>query len=118
MNKRLHFCSYLDALLETDSDEDNLVVDDQNGNFEFTSNLKENNTEDITDTSTGAEVQDIPECLNTLPCPDPAPCGLIGNNIGDSGIGAFKYYVIALGGGGGPASIADADDALRLFTLF
>ena len=29
------------------------------------------------------------------------------------GKGAFKYYVIALGGGGGgPASIADADDAL------
>ena len=27
--------------------------------------------------------------------------------------GAFKYYVIALGGVGGPASIADADDALR-----
>ena len=27
--------------------------------------------------------------------------------------GAFKYYVIALGGFGCPASIADADDALR-----
>ena len=27
--------------------------------------------------------------------------------------GVFKYYVIALGGVGGPASIADADDALR-----
>ena len=27
--------------------------------------------------------------------------------------GAFKFYVIALGGGRGPASIDDADDALR-----
>ena len=27
--------------------------------------------------------------------------------------GAFKYYVIALGGVGGPDSIADDDDALR-----
>ena len=27
--------------------------------------------------------------------------------------GAFKYYVITLGGVGGPASFADADDALR-----
>ena len=27
--------------------------------------------------------------------------------------GVFKYYVIALAGVGGPASIADADDALR-----
>ena len=27
--------------------------------------------------------------------------------------GAFKYYVIALGGSGEPALIADADDALR-----
>ena len=28
-------------------------------------------------------------------------------------MGALKYYIISLWGGGGPASIADADDALR-----
>ena len=60
--------SQLDALLETDSEDDYLVVDDQSESSEITTNFKED--QDISDISTGPSIQDILICQKTMQIPD------------------------------------------------
>ena len=81
--------SQLDALLETDSEDDYLVVDDQRESCEITPNFKDDNTEDqdISDISTGPSIQDISECPKTMQIPDQMTSGKV-----DSGIlSGFMY---------------------------
>ena len=89
INENLFF-SHLDALLESDSDEDYLVVDDQNESCEVTTNFKDHDNEDITDTTNRAPIQDSTESPQMIsgPVVAPTPCrdaDQILSNIGDSG---------------------------------
>ena len=80
--------SQLDALLETDSEDDYLVVDDQRGSCEITTNFMDDNTEDqdISDISTGPSIQDISECPKTMQILDLAPFHQTTPGEVDSGI--------------------------------
>ena len=88
------FFSQLDALLETDSEDDYLVVDDQRGSCEITTNFKDDNKEDqdISDISTGPSIQDILVCPKTMQIPDLAPFHQATPKAIDSGIFSIFMY--------------------------
>ena len=89
------FFSQLDALLETDSEDDTLVVDDQRGSCEMTTNFRDNNKEDedITDISNGPSIQDISVCPKTMQIPDLAPFHQATPKAIDSGILSVIIYL-------------------------
>ena len=89
MNENLFF-SQIDALLESDSDDDYLVVDDQNESCEVTTNFQDDDNEDITDTTNRAPIQDSTESPQMISGPVVAPtrcqdADQMISNIGDSG---------------------------------
>ena len=88
----MHF-SQLDALLETDSEDDYLVVDDQSESCEVNKNFIDSNKKDE-EISTGASIQDISGYPNTIKIPEHALFHQRTTKSVDSGIFLVLYSVL------------------------